>query len=277
MNKYTKYFVAVLSICTILCVPVSAAAQAYQSKKYVSLGDSVAAGAGLPLADGSPQSMACGRSKDAYPYGIAASLGAQHLQVACGGATLKEGILGPQTVGNLTLPAQVEAAFANGRPDILTLTVGTNDVRWSDFIRKCYADTCGTWQDSMTVNGYLAAVYSNLNETFKLIKEKSAGKLPKVVVTGYFQPLSTENPACFDTQGITNDEISWVRWQDSKLNAVITATAWQYDFVKYAPVSFDGHELCSSDPWIQGLRDKASYHPTAAGQAAIGQAILRKL
>jgi hypothetical protein len=42
----------------------------------------------------------------------------------------------------------------------------------------------------------------------------------------------------------------------------------------FTPVQprFDGHELCTSQPYVQGLRDNAPLHPTAAGELAIALA-----
>ena len=40
---------------------------------------------------------------------------------------------------------------------------------------------------------------------------------------------------------------------------------------------FDGHELCTDQPWVQGMRDPAPFHPTAAGELAITAAILPQL
>jgi lysophospholipase L1-like esterase len=282
MTKYIKTLIAIITVLAVACLPAMASAQATtnhwpHTQKYVSLGDSIAAGAGLPLLDNSPESQACARSGQAYPQLVAAKLKAEHTQIACSGASLPSGVLGPQTVGSLTLPAQIDRAFANGQPDIITLTVGTNDVHWADFLRKCYAATCGTAEDSQNANGLILNMYQNLRTALDTIDQKSGYKQPKVVVTGYFQPLSNDNAACVDTQGLSSDEISWIRWQVTKINAAIRVATWGSDSAQYASIDFTGHELCSATPWLQGLADPASYHPNAAGQAAIGDAVLQKL
>jgi hypothetical protein len=43
-----------------------------------------------------------------------------------------------------------------------------------------------------------------------------------------------------------------------------------------APVSFAGHDLCSSEPWIQTTSDPMPFHPTATGQEAIARAVTAK-
>lgn len=270
-------FVSLVIVSVVSLCPVSFAAPS-SAGRYVALGDSVAAGAGLPLQDDSPQSRACGRSAQAYPSAVASGLGLTHELVACGGASVPVGITGPQIAGGLTFATQIEQAYQGAQPPThLTLTVGTNDIHWSDFIRKCYAATCGTWQDTLTVVQLQYALFGNLREALREIRQRTpvGQALPEVVVTGYFQPLSLGQPACADTRGLTTSEISWALGQEQLLNNFIRTATTLSGFAQYAPVDFTGHELCSADPWVQGLRDPAPYHPTAAGQAAIANTVLQ--
>jgi hypothetical protein len=39
-----------------------------------------------------------------------------------------------------------------------------------------------------------------------------------------------------------------------------------------ATPKFTGHELCTSDPWVQGPTDPAPMHPNASGELAIALA-----
>jgi lysophospholipase L1-like esterase len=275
------FLLAVVSVFVSLgLAPVNASAN-NTSERYVALGDSVAAGAGLPLKDDSPASRACGRSSKSYAVKVGEALGVSPALYACGGATVLKGIVGPQTAGGMTFTSQIEQAYSSAqRPTLITLTVGTNDIMWSDFIRKCYASTCGTWQDTVAAISLQKALFDNLDSALEQIHHKQlAGQpLPKVVLTGYFTPLSNEQPACADTQGLTAAEITWVQGQAHLLNSFIQlAAAKHIGLTRFAPVDFTGHELCSDHPWVQGLHDPASYHPTAKGQEVIAESVLRQL
>ena len=252
---------------------MSASAEVIQSNKYVAIGDSIAAGAGLPLMDDSTETKACGRSDQAYPHLVAAAKNIPLDHIACGGATTKEGLLQSQNANGLTVPAQIDRAFSGGVPKMITISIGTNDLHWSDFIRKCYAGTCGTWSDSAALAGLDFKLYYNLNKAMHQIQSKSEGATPpKVYIVGYYHPYDTAKLGCMDTQGITTDEASWVNRQADILNGVLTVAAAQYG-ATFVPANFSGHELCTTDPWIQGVTAPAAYHPTTAGQAAIAQSI----
>src|SRR6266545_1623337 len=96
MKKSITTFIAVLTILSFFVGTHAAAAAQILPGRYVALGDSVAAGAGLPLKDNLPESRACGRAAQAYPYAVGTALNLPVEQFACGGATVPAGITGPQ-------------------------------------------------------------------------------------------------------------------------------------------------------------------------------------
>lgn len=106
------------------------------------------------------------------------------------------------------------------------------------------------------------------------IHSLSNGSPPQVIVTGYYNPLSTI--ACDDTAGITAKEASWLNARISSLNSAINSTIAKYSYGTFAPVNFTGHGLCSSDSWIQGPSGAMPFHPTAAGQQAIATSVLSR-
>lgn len=279
MKKIFTTSIAVLSLTILMSIQSVAALASPITKRYVALGDSVAAGAGLPLKDNAPETQVCGRSDQAYPFGVGVALGVATEQLACGGASVKQGIIGPQTSHGLTFAAQIDQAYTSSAqmPTHISLTVGTNDIHWSEFIGKCYAATCGTWQDSLAAAQLQLGLFNDLQKAMEQIRHQhpQGSPLPKVVLSGYFQPLSSKQPVCADTQHLTKEEINWVRYEDEQLNTMIRSVASMYHFAKYAPVDFKGHELCSPTPWVQGLHDPAAYHPTARGQQAIAASVAR--
>ena len=55
------------------------------------------------------------------------------------------------------------------------------------------------------------------------------------------------------------------------LNAVLAKGAAEFGFTSVKP-DFTGHQLCTTQPYVQGLGDPAPFHPTAMGQLAIALA-----
>jgi lysophospholipase L1-like esterase len=263
MKRFLQRVIMGLSALSLIVIPATAAAA---PQSYTAMGDSVAAGVGLSTED-----PLCGRSSTAYPQLVGSSLGVMTNSVACSGATASD-LYTDQDRNGTDIPAQIDAAFANGRPDVITITVGANDLGWQTFLYKCYHSTCGTDVDNAAAKvgrGYLRA---ELYWALLRIDQASNYNPPQVVLTGYFQPFSGQS--CSDTQGLTTTEMSWLNSQTAQLNrAIYSVTPW-FDFATYVPVSFSGHELCSANPWIQGLQDTAPFHPTAAGQQAYAQAVL---
>jgi lysophospholipase L1-like esterase len=240
---------------------------------YVALGDSVAAGLGL---DTYSDYSACDRTNQSYPNLVAAGLAFKLTSLACSGATLPSGILGSQDVNGLELPSQLSALFDRPQPNLITITIGANDIDWTGLITKCYTSECGTPADTAGVNQHLATVSTNLSAALTQIKHHYGASLPIVLVSGYHQVFPTSLPAnCSDLTGIDAAELSWGRQQQSKLNTTIENSTAPFTFASFVPIDFSSHELCTSDPWVQGLDDNDPYHPTDAGQAAYSAQIIQ--
>lgn len=257
----------VLSLMTLALVLSSPMQASALTGAYAALGDSVAAGSGL--AGGvSP----CYQSTEAYAYAVGQSTGLPVQHLACIGAKADEGLYGEQERDGVTLPPQIDQAFTGGTPGLISMTIGANDTRWTQFIRQCFYITCGYDIDTARYAVYLADLKLELNIAMAEIYNRSGGTPPQVIVTGYYQPFGTAS--CGDTAGLTAAERSWLGDRTAALNQAISGTVSKYSFADFAPVSFAGHELCSSDPWIQGPSGSLPFHPTTAGQQVIATAIL---
>lgn len=238
--------------------------------RYAALGDSVAAGVGLSTPV--PGDDRCGRTFDSYVYQVAEERGFQEIiNVSCLGATLgdlftEQGISGPN------LEPQLDGAFASGTPELITITAGANDVRWDDFLRKCYAGTCGTPTDERVAGALLTAMEVKMQFLFESIDQRSGGSPPEVIMTGYYNPLSEE---CSEIEPrLTTDEIAWLEEKTDALNEMLEEGAENSGFAEFVSINFEGHDVCSDDPWVQTLDDPAPFHPTFEGQQAIAAAIL---
>jgi lysophospholipase L1-like esterase len=233
--------------------------------EYAALGDSIAAGVGL---DSQGQ---CDRSTQAYPYRVAAARGLKLTHIACSGATLGD-LFTAQHISGPNPPPQIQAAFAGGTPELITITAGANDVQWVRFLGKCYAGTCGTTTDERIASGLRTALDIKLGVLFRSIERRSQGSPPEVIMTGYYNPLSPECSAA--EPRVTPEEITWLGEQIDALNQTLEDAAASRGYIRFVPISFEGHGICSADPWVQGLNDPAPFHPTARGQRAIANAIL---
>lgn len=243
-----------------------------QTNNYVALGDSVAAGLGLgESVDAMAEDVRCGRSAQSYATTVAQELQLPLTHAACSGATAgdlvtKQGVSGP----NIT--AQLDTAFSGGIPKLITITAGANDVHWDEFIRLCYQTNCATRTATAGAEAYLYALKLKLNYALNSVEQRSNGSTPPIVIiTGYYNPIST---SCVDDQRITAAEVDWVSVRTEQLNNLLESTAKNYSFVRFAPVDFSGHDICSADPWVQGGDDAAPLHPTVQGQAVIAESVL---
>jgi lysophospholipase L1-like esterase len=272
MKRWISSIVAASLIALVALVPTSNAA----ALTYVSMGDSVAAGAGLGVpSTASKEDRTCDRSPSAYPYIVARRLGTSVTQFACSGAKVNDGIYGDQVRSGLEITPQLDRAFANGTPDIITLTVGANDARWVQFLKQCQITKCGTSFDNARAKLYRADLRVELYWALHKIDQLSAGNPPTVLLNGYYAPFNST--ICAGTDRITTAEREWMNARTADLNQAIVSVTQLFSNSQFVPISFAGHELCSSSPWIQGLGSVAPFHPNATGQSVIANANLRAL
>jgi lysophospholipase L1-like esterase len=237
------------------------------SGTYVALGDSVAAGYGLPLStNATSQDQQCKRSPQGYPNLVAKDLGMPLVNAACSGATVGD-LFTRQGVDGPNIPAQLNTAFASGTPKLISITAGANDVEWDDYIQACYALDCTRRGYDGTISALITVMKGKYHIALTDIHARSNGKPPKVLMTGYYNPLSTSCVSA--TSRITSKELTWLNAKRDQLNNAIRDVARQYSFAEFVPINnFTGHDICSADSWIQ-----QNMHPTARGQQAIAQAV----
>lgn len=242
---------------------------------YASLGDSVAAGYGLPSGSASSATdTACGRSDQAYPYLVAQARNLSLTHIACSGATAGD-LVTDQRVSSQEVPAQLDQAFAQGTPQLISITAGANDAHWSTFIRTCFTADCSTAASTAAAHTLLLTMQAKLTYDLASIKVRSNGTPPQTIITGYYDPVGSD---CASGQTyVTPQEIQWLSDETASLNQAIQHVASHYSFVTFVPVDFSGHDICSGDSWVQGLADPGPFHPTAAGQQAIARDVLNAL
>lgn len=276
-------------------VPVTVG-QPRQDIDVVVIGDSTAAGIGNnPLAKPSKQDTACRRSSDAYAHVLQADSGLRVLNLACSSATITAGLLGPQTTRGVTLPPQVSVLESIRSASVVIVSVGANDVGWSDFLRYCYG--LSRCDDRASDNLFQSRLDTFKIQYIQLLQQ--LGDLPShptVIVSEYYDPFGTtfDCPQVRDQQvgagaspgygfgpdpGKDNQadkikqKIDPLRSELARMNAAIADGADAFDAITVRP-RFEGHELCADQSWVQGIGDPAPFHPRAAGELAIAAAVL---
>lgn len=208
---------------TVLTGPAPAAAAedepAAGALNYVALGDSFTAGFGVGPYSQQP-APGCYQSEQNYPHLVAAKLELTLTDASCSGAVTANIIDTPQTTitGEGTAPVQSESLTAD--TDIVTVTIGGNDLGFSDIATNCAAATAsgptysGYWTCKefydLPANDLKAKIDTivapALAKTYALIKSKAPKA--KIFVIGYpaLAPDADNTPAegCFRSLWYSN-------------------------------------------------------------------------
>jgi lysophospholipase L1-like esterase len=241
----------------------------------VVIGDSTAAGAGLALAPG-PTARACGRSADSYAADLSSVNRWKVLNLACDSATISHGLLGPQVHNGVRLPPQLAQAERASRASVIIVSVGADDLNWAAVLRYC--SVTPNCNDKATQAYFQQQLASFSKDYLDLLSRLAALPAhPQVIINRYYNPFGTQ-PGCLAPAGLTTANLQTLTSRLATLNAVLAKGAAQFRFSSPQP-DFSGHELCSPQPYVQGLGAAAPFHPTAAGQLAIAladQAVLHQ-
>ncbi|MBV9383936.1 MAG: hypothetical protein JOY82_16410 [Streptosporangiaceae bacterium] len=237
----------------------------------VVIGDSTAAGYGLPWGPG-PTALdeACGRSADAYAADLATANNWNVLNLACGSATVKNGLLGVQVLSNgQVAPPQFPVAEQATHAKLIVVSVGADDLSWSVMTRLCAVssvcnDKVSGAYFSNLLNSFTRSYYELLTDLANLPWH------PAVLVNEYYSPFGA-SIRCLTRYGMTPAKEKVLLSRLGQLNAVLAQGAAAFGFGVAGP-QFTGHELCTGDPYVQGPGDIAPLHPNAAGELAIALA-----
>lgn len=256
---------------------------------YVALGDSYAVGLGLGPTVGSIPG--CGQTAESYPRRLALELGLDLTDATCSGATTADVVTAPQAAtGN---PVQSSALSAD--TDIVTLTIGGNDLGFSRIIQTCLAAgpngplaTAVTIPDCKTAftgggvdtlaAAVTGAVKPAVENTLATIKELAPNA--KVFVVGYpallpdaantapggcFTPFTGERTAF----PFTNVDVAYLHGIQAQLDSAMAATATAAN-ATFVPLfaSTLANTPCAGNPnaAIDGVYPGASaMHPNTLG------------
>ena len=284
---------AAAMLCGVLVLtPVTAAAAAATAStsdlEYVALGDSYSAGYGLlPLSADSP-APGCYQAEVDYPRLVASALGLDLQDRTCAGAVTANIRDTPQVTGSGTAPVQSDALSAS--TDIVTVTIGGNDLGFASIAGYCVAltangpiagdpslDNCKDhYNPSPGVDQLIdlldSTVVPALAETFALIAAKAPNATVYVIGYPTIAPDAAnirqpEPPGCFTTAigdgnppfpvnsfPYTQTDTLYLHYIEKELDARIQAAATTQGFT-YLPTWAASalHSVCADDPHIFGI------------------------
>jgi GDSL-like Lipase/Acylhydrolase family len=242
----------------------------------VVIGDSTAAAVGNPaVPNAGALDRACGRSSQSYAADLATVNNWNVLNLACSSATIQNGLLGVQVLGNgQVAPAQLDEAQLATHAKVVIVSVGADDVEWSIMTRLCVAsavcnDKVSTAYFSQLLNSFTRSYYQLLGDLADLPGS------PAVLVNEYYSPFGPDI-GCLARYGLTPAKEKVLLARLGQLNTVLAEGAQVFGFGVADP-PFTGHELCTADPYVQGPQDRAPLHPTATGELAIALADQQEL
>ncbi|UFS60796.1 SGNH/GDSL hydrolase family protein [Subtercola endophyticus] len=270
---------------------------------YVALGDSYSSGLGVDPQTDQP-AAGCGQSSNNYPHQLAAALDLNLTDVTCAGATANNITTQNQTVTDGTrttsVPPQITALSAS--TDIVTLTVGGNNLKFTQVAGACAAATaagplllepaqnnCKSFLGPQ-ITASFADIQTALAQTYEAVKASAPNA--KIFVLGYptiapafgasncFSPITQLNSFPFTDADVVGDDTTpptpFLHTIETNLAALVKSLSTASGFT-YVPTFEDstGHSACDSTPYVNGVDvsfatgspviDEKSLHPNAAG------------
>ena len=151
---------------------------------------------------------------------------------------------------------------------LVTMTIGGNDIGFSNLIYQCTIGECSSALDSTRVS-LEATLGGALDQVYGAVKSQAADGAT-IIVLGY--PRVFSGSSCLGTLGISSTERTKANALADALDGVI-ATHASNDGVTYKSAigAFTGHAVCSSSPWLNGLNlfnTGESYHPNRSGHSS---------
>ena len=167
--------------------------------------------------------------------------------------------------------AQIDAVDA--RTKVLTITIGYNDIDYSDIVRTCTpVNSCtGVYlHDGRDIISERIAAYAPRLDAVLVEAQRRAPRALIVVVP--YVPLFAAGAGCLPSSPLPWD-LPYLQAKFAELNATMKARALAHG-ARYvdAVAGATGHDICSTDRWIEGIIPTsvaAPYHPNAAGFAGM--------
>ncbi|MET0188561.1 MAG: SGNH/GDSL hydrolase family protein [Pseudonocardia sediminis] len=270
----TTRLITAIAAAALLLLGSAAAAGASEKPRYVNMGDSYSAGAGIaPFAPGGPPQ--CSRSAANWAHDIARDRGYRLVDVSCSGAKTKD-FATSQRDG---VAPQLDALGPD--TDLVTMTIGGND-------NDVYADAYGGCAKiGLTTGGrgnpceqrfgtrFVDAVndvsHPDIVEALQAVRAKAPNA--RVAVSGYLQILPPDR-GCFPVVPVAAGDIAYLNRVQVAFNDAVRRAA-EATGVTYLDVTglSAGHDACRAPGvrWVEPLVpiNAAPAHPNARGERAM--------
>lgn len=234
--------------------------------RYVALGSSFAAGAGIE-----PQGPECGRSGRNYANLVAQELDLELVEASCGGAVTANIIDTPQGAA----PPQIDAVTADTA--LITVTVGGNDLGYAATASACDDPASSCAEGAALPEDRLSQLRESLTSMIGALRERA----PEATVVLVTYPRLVTDGTC-DQLTYAPEEVEVVRFVGERLQEAFLDVADATGVLVADPYGVEGdHGPCAEggDRWINGSTagDGATHHPTSAGHAAMAELVLESL
>lgn len=245
-----------------------------EGARYVAMGSSYAAGAWIgAIVPGSPER--CGRTVNNYAHLLAQRLKLDLTDVSCGGATTAH-ILGRWS----DLPAQMDAVTSDTQ--LVTVTIGGNDV---GYVRDLIMATCRKKSTALAgapcpqLQPPSKADWISLDQHMREVAREVKRRAPRarLIFVDYLSIIPSKGLCDAVPLGAKQATVSRETFRHL---AALTARVARQERAILLPAGklSERHDGCSAEPWAVGLTTRgAPWHPTAAGHAAIAEALNERL
>lgn len=284
---------------------------------YLALGDSYISGEGVYSyrAGTDNSNNRCHLSDYSYPY-LMGSLfkWSSYESVACSGSVIEdiiplneqaynederqgkgkfEDIYNQEIYANFLPGYRGQINFVKrNTPDIITISVGGNDIGFDDIVKRCLApDTCYEfYEDRLELVRQINTKFEELVETYQKIKENTSSGA-KIYVIGYPQ-IAKADGKCGANVHLNSRELEFAEHLINYLNRVIKNAASKTG-VFYTDIenSLKPYRLCENDEKLTAVNGltagndavlpslgpigKESYHPNGLGHELIKDHVIR--
>ncbi|OBJ59002.1 hypothetical protein A9W95_11435 [Mycobacterium sp. 1423905.2] len=246
---------------------------------YVALGDSVAADPGVPE-PAPPQG--CHKSTNNYPSVFARRLKvATFIDATCSGATTDNVLSAAQQTSTGLVDPQIESV--SGTTDLVTITIGANDIELITELRQCEVKTPDPTpcQDQFVVGGVdrVAALTAAHAPTWAAVINRVRVRAPRarIILVGY--GILLRPGGCFPSQPVLPQDADYLQAKvdglDEQQRKIASANGVEYFDTR--PLH-RGHDMCAApaDRYVNGYATEdpaVPLHPTPQGAAAVGEAL----
>lgn len=243
--------------------------------EYVALGDSYSSGEANSPFINTKNDKICHRSEKAWPYIVDNKIKQVKLagELACSGAKASTAFV----KSYLGQKPQLEA-MKNLNPDLVTVTIGGNDIGFGPILRYCYLYQCTNkdFDKEAKVIDTFGKVASGYYNAIKTEAPKA-----RTVVVGYPQLFPSKQSSTTRCGWLSSNERTRLNELGERLNKRLEAAAKGvgFEFVS-TNNALNGHELCTKDSWAYPIGKAPATsdgHPLAKGQNAIAALVQKQL